>query len=413
MAAGTAIPPAQPRWHRLVLGPVAAEPAELRRALLDTLDEAWSLQVFELLWTLAVIGLAWQATGQPLPPPWLAAWLGVELLSLPLRRAGLGRPRGGRLRALRVGANALRLLVTGLGAMAVLWLGQVALTVLGCVLVVGALAVVVARWAALPRLAGALVVALVGALAAGVWGSPLPGMHAVVAMAPVGALAFTLLAVHNHRLLLQLLRLQFENRRLSLRDPLTGLPNRREFGAQLSRAGGGEGPAAGRFALLCLDIDGFKHVNDDLGHDAGDQLLTQAAQRFRDALRSADAVSRIGGDEFAVLLPGAGRDTAGLVAQRLMAALARPFTLGGGAVARVGLSIGIAVGPDDGSDPQQLLRLADEALYCAKRDGKGCYRWAGGADASEAAAAAAAVAASAATSAAAASAAATLAAGAP
>lgn len=111
--------------------------------------------------------------------------------------------------------------------MAVLWLGQVALTVLGCGLVVGALAVVVARWAALPRLTAALVLALVGALAAGVWGSPLPGMQVVVAMAPVGALAFTRLAVHNHRLLLRLLRLQFENPRLSLRDPLTGASSAR------------------------------------------------------------------------------------------------------------------------------------------------------------------------------------------
>lgn len=359
------------RLRRLLQGPLADEPAELRQVLWRTLDEVPALQAFELLWTVVVALMAWRASGAD----WPLAWLAIEAACLPLRGRGVGSARSEAWRPLRMTANVLRLLAMGLGAMAALWLGDLALTALAPVLVVGVLAVVVARWAALPRLAAAVVLVDGALLWAGLAGSPLPGLAGPSCMIPAGAAAFWLLLHHNHRTLLRLLQLQFENRRLSLQDPLTGLPNRREFTERLARLREAGQPT--RFAVLCMDLDGFKRVNDQHGHDAGDQLLAQVAQRFRGLLRQQDAVCRVGGDEFVVLLPGADAAVAAQVAQRLLQEVARPFTLRDGVTVQVGLSVGIALCPGDGQDGAHLLREADAALYRAKRAGKGCWRHAG------------------------------------
>lgn len=146
-------------------------------------------------------------------------------------------------------------------------------------------------------------------------------------------------------------------------DELTGLPNRRalygEAKARLTPAG------AGRHALLMLDLDGFKEVNDSLGHHAGDQLLVRIGERLRDALRGDDLLVRLGGDEFAILLGDAGSDAARDAAARLAAAVAEPVSVVGTSL-RVGASIGIALFPDDGPDLSVLLRKADIAMYKAK-----------------------------------------------
>ncbi|MFM2342702.1 MAG: hypothetical protein RLZZ592_2355 [Pseudomonadota bacterium] len=354
------------RW---LLGPLADESPELRRALLQTLREVPVLQLFELFWTVMIAWLAWRAThGTAL---WPLAWLLLEAVCLPLR---LGWPRLSLL--CQVAVNVVRLLGMGLGAMASIQVGNLALTVLSPLLVVGLLAQVVSRWVALPRLAIALVHLVGAALLAGLWHSPLPGLREVSPMVMAGALAFQMLALHNHRMLLSVLRLQFENRRLSLQDPLTGLPNRREFGERLERLEQLGRAGALPFALLCMDLDGFKRVNDEFGHEAGDRLLAETARRFRALLRSDDTVCRIGGDEFVVLLPGADPATAAAVAERLLQAVREPFDVGGGQLARVGLSVGIALCPRHGCEGAPLMRQADEALYCAKRAGKGCLRWA-------------------------------------
>ncbi len=117
--------------------------------------------------------------------------------------------------------------------------------------------------------------------------------------------------------------------------------------------------------LLFLDLDGFKQVNDSLGHDAGDELLRQVAARFAGSLRDGDVLARLGGDEFIVLLPGVvGNDTA-MVARRLEACLAEPFVLAG-ATLTVGVSVGVATRPAGQSTPEDLLREADAAMYQAK-----------------------------------------------
>jgi diguanylate cyclase len=159
-------------------------------------------------------------------------------------------------------------------------------------------------------------------------------------------------------------------------DYLTGLPNRRalhlDAGVRIA------GPAPVRQALLLLDLDRFKEVNDSLGHHMGDQLLIQVGARLGENLRVGDLLVRLGGDEFAVLLADADHDQAAAVAVKLCAVLAEPFTLEDIAV-HSSVSIGIALFPDDGVDLNTLLRKADVAMYKAKNCSDGHHVY-GGAD---------------------------------
>lgn len=157
-------------------------------------------------------------------------------------------------------------------------------------------------------------------------------------------------------------------------DPLTGLPNRGCFLDRLGRALAAAGRSGGPPAVLFLDLDRFKFVNDSLGHAAGDRLLVQVADRLRGCARPGDVVARLGGDEFTVLLGGpAGAVEAEAVAARVVAAMRAPFAVGGRDLA-VTASIGIAVASPAHVDPADLLRDADVALYRAKERGKA--RWA-------------------------------------
>jgi diguanylate cyclase (GGDEF)-like protein len=129
---------------------------------------------------------------------------------------------------------------------------------------------------------------------------------------------------------------------------------------------------------MFIDLDGFKAVNDSLGHAAGDQLLQAVAGRVLACLREGDLLFRMGGDEFTVVLPRvAAASDADIVARRVLAEVARPVPLAG-ASAVVGASIGIALFPVDATDADALLRLADDAMYTAKSAGKGCHAFHGG-----------------------------------
>ncbi len=157
-------------------------------------------------------------------------------------------------------------------------------------------------------------------------------------------------------------------------DALTDLPNRLQLYDQLrqtlARSKRGE-----HAAVFCLDLDRFKAVNDAHGHPAGDLLLKSVADRLRQCIRDSDMVARLGGDEFAIVQAGASQPTdATSLASRLIEVIGAPYELGGHQVT-IGLSIGIALAPGDGLDPDQLLKNADMALYRAKSDGHGLYRF--------------------------------------
>ena len=154
-------------------------------------------------------------------------------------------------------------------------------------------------------------------------------------------------------------------------DTLTGLTNRGTFHERVERAVMGSRRHDRRFALLYLDLDGFKDVNDRLGHEAGDTVLVELSRRLEQAIRDSDTAARLGGDEFAVLLAGVeDRRVADLVAGRILAAVDRPFDVSGHTV-RVGASVGVALFPSAADDIEELFRQADGAMYDAKRSGDG------------------------------------------
>ncbi len=171
--------------------------------------------------------------------------------------------------------------------------------------------------------------------------------------------------------------------RQAKRDPLTNLPNRREFRYSLSR----EISNAQRYdyygALMYIDLDNFKNVNDSLGHSIGDMLLTQVAQRLTEQARSGDTVFRIGGDEFVYILGNTGNTeaeairTSQTVAARVIETLAKPIEIGEFSL-HTTPSIGIAIFPnafDDMTDGENVLRHADTAMYRAKKQGRNCYEF--------------------------------------
>ena len=157
-------------------------------------------------------------------------------------------------------------------------------------------------------------------------------------------------------------------------DPLTGLPNRVIARDRLHQGLLQAKRGNGQLAVMYLDLDKFKWVNDNLGHAAGDELLQQVAARCRECIRDSDTFARLGGDEFLCVLPAVdSQQVAEELAQRFVDTLNQPFVLRDGE-ARIGTSVGIAMFPAHGSTADQLIEFADAALYFAKHAGRNVYR---------------------------------------
>jgi diguanylate cyclase (GGDEF)-like protein len=165
-----------------------------------------------------------------------------------------------------------------------------------------------------------------------------------------------------------------EIERMAHFDALTGLPNRMLFHSQLEEQFLKPLPEGRTLALLSVDLDQFKEVNDSRGHPAGDELLRHVARRLRQTVQATDLVARFGGDEFQVLLKNpADMDAVGSVAQRIIDTLSAPYSVDG-TIINIGATIGLAIAPTDATDADELLRCADMALYQAKAAGRGTYR---------------------------------------
>jgi diguanylate cyclase (GGDEF)-like protein/hemerythrin-like metal-binding protein/PAS domain S-box-containing protein len=163
---------------------------------------------------------------------------------------------------------------------------------------------------------------------------------------------------------------------LAYSDPLTGLANRAQLADRLRQVLLEFRHSSNKFAVLALDLDGFKPINDRYGHDAGDFVLQRIGQRLEACVRDTDTVARFGGDEFAILLPHIkDRAHAALSAERLIEVVRQPINTGKHVV-EVSVSIGIAMFPDHGSAVDQLYAVADHALYAAKQNGRNQYSWA-------------------------------------
>ena len=162
-----------------------------------------------------------------------------------------------------------------------------------------------------------------------------------------------------------------EIERMAHFDALTGLPNRSRFYTHLTKQLANGLPRGDEYAVLSIDLDQFKEVNDSRGHATGDKLLQMVAERLRKGLKTADVVSRFGGDEFQVLLKvGANRSDISMVADRIVETLSQPYAIANDLI-NIGASIGIAFAPRDATTADEILRCADMALYAAKAAGRG------------------------------------------
>ena len=131
-----------------------------------------------------------------------------------------------------------------------------------------------------------------------------------------------------------------------------------------------------KLALLFLDLNGFKQINDTLGHSCGDRLLQEVSRRLKNSIRESDTVARLGGDEFTVLMPDLGHaDDVGTVLEKILGVFETPFTLGDGVVVSTTASIGVCMYPDDGACSEDLIKRADIAMYNAKGSGKISYQF--------------------------------------
>jgi diguanylate cyclase (GGDEF)-like protein/PAS domain S-box-containing protein len=165
-------------------------------------------------------------------------------------------------------------------------------------------------------------------------------------------------------------RVESQIEHLAFHDALTGLPNRSLFDDRLEIALARCRRDGGQLAILFLDLDRFKRINDTLGHEAGDRLLRAVADRLRDCVREEDTIARVGGDEFVILAEGVGDSDARMLAEKILRTIAaEPFSIPGASLP-VTASIGVSVFPDHGTDPARLVRSADDAMYAVKAAGR-------------------------------------------
>jgi diguanylate cyclase (GGDEF)-like protein len=182
-------------------------------------------------------------------------------------------------------------------------------------------------------------------------------------------------AIERKRMMLELDAARERERHLATHDPLTGLANRPMLFNRLSKAVEYAARHRHGLAVLYVDLDGFKQINLIHGHSAADEVLRTVARRLAESVRRGDTVARLGGDEFVVLLSRIVQpDHARRVSQKLLEELGRPLTVGGRQT-QPGASIGIAIYPGDGGDPEELVRNADAAMVEAKRAGRHCFRF--------------------------------------
>ncbi|HEY5718652.1 MAG TPA: bifunctional diguanylate cyclase/phosphodiesterase [Motiliproteus sp.] len=196
----------------------------------------------------------------------------------------------------------------------------------------------------------------------------------LLGMAPTFALSLLGMMISGFILVMMLILEGFKRRRQALMDELTGVPNRHAFNRQLIQMSARQRRNGGRMALMLVDLNDFKEVNDAFGHAQGDQLLCVVAKRIRTAVREEEVISRVGGDEFAVLLESIEHfEEASVLAQRVIEYLSRPYRVGGSEIF-ISISIGISFYPDDDKDIQHVLNNANTALVLAKLDSGSSYR---------------------------------------
>ncbi|WP_439574687.1 diguanylate cyclase [Phreatobacter sp.] len=348
-------------------------PDDIRRAMVGSLFTSLPVFIAGLVNSLMVAAIVTALH----PQPAFILWLAAEALVCGWRLAVLVRAH--RLAALgeRTPTDIYLVLALawsatiGLGAFVSLTMGSWPAAVLACISVTAMIGGMCFRNFAAPRLtlammALSLIPLAAGALVTGQWVLIAVAVQVPLYLAGMGQAAYRL-----KDMLVTTMKAERDNRYLARHDALTGLTNRTGLIQALEeRLAGRPGEPGARLAVLYLDLDGFKQVNDRFGHAAGDAVLRVVAERLNAVARAGDVTARIGGDEFVLIADEV--DAAGALAmgERLIGRIATTYALGGGASASIGVSVGIACAPDHGACVSELLALADAALYLAKAKGK-------------------------------------------
>lgn len=310
-------------------------------------------------------------------PTWpFIAWLVAELAICLSRLAVLLTARRAAQRGRRTPTDIYILLSVawsasvGYGVLVSLASGDWVAATLACLSAAAMVGGICFRNFSAPRLAGTMIVMSLGACVPGAAMAGEPLIYAVFVQIPTYVLAMTVAAFRLNKMLIATMRAERENDHRARHDALTGLSNRTGLTAAVDvrlatiRANGET------LALFFLDLDGFKIVNDTYGHGTGDRLLAMVADRLRRMLLASDIAARIGGDEFVVLAEGLTPERALSLGEHLIAAIATSYDLGDGICASIGVSVGIAMAPEHGTEFTDLLAVADAALYEAKSRGK-------------------------------------------
>lgn len=362
-----------PRWHitRWLAECGTDVPEDIRIALIGNLYGSLSVFVGGILNTLAVATVI--ALHSPTPP--FIAWLVIEIAICSARLAVLlvARQRAQTRRPTPTDLNIILAVLwsasVGYGVVVSLASGDWVVATLACLSAGAMVGGVCFRNFSAPRLSGTMIMlsmapTLPGALVAGE-----PLMLVVGLQIPLYLAAMTAACFRLNKMLIATMRAERENDYHARHDPLTGLANRAGLVSALKAQLAMPRSTGKTQALLYLDLDGFKTVNDTHGHAAGDRLLEAVAERIRRTLREGDLPARLGGDEFVVLTAYGTVDEATALAQRLIDVISAIYELGLDKPIHIGVSVGIAMVPDYGGEAEDLLAAADTALYMAKSAG--------------------------------------------
>ncbi len=378
--------PRQPlaRWLVASLASTEELSAENRQILLANLFTRTAAIVFASICEIAVCVSAVWLHPKALYAGWLAAVLALLAIRLTLIRVScvLSDRQKPTPTSMFVFASVLWSVLLGSGVLLCNISGDQTLFLLGNVCAVGVVGGLAGRNAGTPRLVMVQVSIIFGLLALGAMMSPSSGKIVLLFQAPFCAAGFFTVAVRSNKDTVALLVARETSNRLARHDTLTGLPNRariNELLFDMTRPAHAQNDARNReaerqpFALLLIDLDGFKAINDSLGHSAGDKVLQESARRLSAVLGVNDIAGRLAGDEFVVIANEAALgDEAELLADRIVKVMARPFILNDSLV-HMGASVGVSRFPDHGENGAQLLINADRALYAVKRNGKSAF----------------------------------------
>lgn len=364
--------------YRWLTTPRRFDTPEIRERLIRSMFERRLPVLFGVFTSLATALAALVITGAL----WPVAWIIAEIILFAGRYRNVdriaNRPERERHRAyVRLVLFGVAWAVTyGLGQYACAASGNHMLIVMGAINTAGAVGNIASRNAPLPRF-GMIAMAFSGLpFGFGLYLHGAPEMLMVFVMATLLTGGMVLVMLQNHEIMLRMINAEWTNHLAARTDRLTELPNRIQLEERLAELCDDlvTMPDTPSFAVLCLDLDGFKAVNDQFGHAAGDTLLRAVAGRVVQSIRNQDIACRVGGDEFVLLLPDTSAAEASFVAARLIAAVSRPYDIGIDHLVRIGVSVGSAIAEEPGERPQSLLDRADQALYLAKAAGKGVHR---------------------------------------